>query len=155
MTKAKSRVAWTAGGRVINRLEPVDKAVSGTVSKPPGRNESERFGSLDNHDSGSRASKDAAKALPPGKIGTCARRFRRGDSDGMAARMRRATGEALLVPWRNPRSSKSYNRHHREMDGRREGVGWAHSSDEQVQQPASEGALRTATPLAKWEARVR
>jgi len=98
MTKAKSHVAWTAGGRVINRLEPVDKAVSGTVSKPPGRNESERFGSLDNHDSGSRASKDAAKALPSGKIGTCARRFRWGDSDGMAARMRRATGEALLVP---------------------------------------------------------
>jgi hypothetical protein len=73
----------------------------------------------------------------------------------MAARMRRATGETLPVPWRNPRSSKSYNRHHREMDGRREGVGWAHSSDEQAQSPESEGALRTAVPLAKWEARVR
>jgi hypothetical protein len=155
MTKAKSRVAWTAGGRVINRLELVDKAVARSVSKQPGRNDSERKGSLEIHEPGSRAIDTVAKAVLSGKTGICARWFRRGDSDGMAARMRRATGEALLVPWRNPRSSKSYNRHHREMDGRREGVGWAHSSDEQVQQPASEGALRTAVPLAKWEARVR
>ena len=144
MTKAESRVARTAGGRVIDRLEPVDKAVARTVSKLPGRNNSERKGSLENNKSGSRALDAYAKAAPSGKTGMCARRFRRGISDGMAARMRRATGEALLVPWRNLRSSKSYNRHHREMDGRREGVGWAHSSDEQAQPPVSEGALRTA-----------
>ena len=155
MTKAESRVARTAGGRVTNRLKPVDKAVSRAVSEPPGRNESERRGSLVSHVSGSRAFNDAAKAVPSGKIGICARRFRRGDSDGMAARMRNATGEALLVPRRNPRRTKSYNRQHREKDGWREGVGWVHSSDEQAQSPESEGALRTAVPLAKWEVRVR
>jgi len=155
MTKAESRVARTAGGRAIDRLKPVDKPALGAASKQPGCNESERKDSLVTQDSGSRAFMMQAKAVLTGKTGKCARKFRRGDSDGMAARMRSATGEALLVPRRNPRSMKSYNRQHREMDGRREGVGWAHSSDEQVQQPASEGALRTATPLAKWEARVR
>jgi hypothetical protein len=67
-----------------------------------------------------------------GKISRCARRFRRGDSDSMAARMHRATGESLPVPWRNLRRAKSYNRHTREKDGRREGVGWVRSSDEQA-----------------------
>jgi len=155
MTKAESRVARTAGGRAIDRLKPVDKAISGMVSKQPGRNESERRSSLVTTESGSRAIIASAKAALSGKIGICTREFRRGGSDGMAARMRCATGEALLVPRRNPRSTKSYNRQHREMDGRREGVGWAHSSDEQAQQPASEGALRTAVPLTEWEARVR
>jgi len=155
MTKAESRVARTAGGRAIDRLKPVDEAVARTASKQPGRNDSERKGSLENNKSGSRALDCQAKAALSGKTGTCARKFRRGDSDGMAARMCYATGEALLVPRRNPRSTKSYNRQHREMDGRREGVGWAQSSNEKAQQPASEGALRTAVPLAKWEARVR
>jgi len=154
MTKAKSRVARTASGRVIDHLKPVDKAVFGTVSKPPGRNESERRGSLDSTKSGSRALLDWAKAAPSRKIGIFAWQFRRGDSDSMAARMYNATGETLPVPWRNPRSRKSYNRHNREMDGRREGVGWVHRSDEQAQPPASEGALRTAI-LCQGEARVR
>ena len=39
MTKARSHVAWTAIERVIDRLKPFDKAVRGTWSKPPGRNE--------------------------------------------------------------------------------------------------------------------
>jgi len=155
MTRARSRVARTAGGRVIDCLEPVDKAVARTVSKQPGRNERERKSSLEIHEPGSRASDREAKAIPAGKTGICARRFRRGDSDSMAARMCRATGEALFVPWRNSWSGKSYNRHHREMDGRRKGVGWAHNSYEQAQPPASEGALRTAAPLATWEAKVR
>ena len=154
MTKARSRVAWTAGGRAIDRLKPVDNAVYGTVSKQPGRNESERRGSLVRWNSGSRALKERAKAASSCKIGECTRRFRRGVSDGMAARMRSATGEALLVPRRNQRRTKSYNRQHREKDGRREGVGWVHSSDEQAQPPASEGALRTAI-LCQGEARVR
>ena len=154
MTRAKSRVAWTASARVIDRLKPVDKAVVRTVSKPPGRNESERRGSLVRWNSGSRALKERAKAASSCKIGECTRRFRRGVSDGMAARMHRATGDALPVPWRNPRSRKSYNRHNREKDGRREGVGWVHSSDEQAQPPASEGALRTAI-LCQGEAWAR
>ena len=144
MTKARSRVAWTASARVINRLKPVDKAVARAVSKPPGRNESERRGSLVMWNSGSRAPYVWAKAAPSGKLGKCARRFRRGDSDSMVARMCNATGETLPAPGRNPRSWKSYNRYNREMDGRREGVGWVRSSDEQAQPPASEGALRTA-----------
>lgn len=152
MTKAGSRVARTAGGRAIDRLEPVDKAVSRTVSKQPGRNDSERKGSLAINESGSRAVDSQAKAVLSGKTGECARKFRRGDSDSMVARVRSATGEALLVPRRNPRRTKSYNRQHREMDGRREGVGWVHSSDEQAQPPGSEGALQTAIPLAKQEA---
>jgi hypothetical protein len=155
MTKAESRVAWTAGGRAIGCLEPVDKAVSGTVSKQPGRNESEREGSLVTYETGSRALRLEAKAVHSGKTGTCARKFRRGDSDGMVARMRSATGETLFAPWRNPRRTKSYNRQHREMDEWRQGVGWVHSSDEQTQPPGSEGTLQTAIPLAKWEARVR
>ena len=39
MKKARRHMAWTAIGRVIDRLKPVDKAVRGTVNKPPGRNE--------------------------------------------------------------------------------------------------------------------
>ena len=132
MTRAESRVAWTAGGRVTNRLKPVDKAVERTVSKPPGRNDSERRDSLDRRKPGSRALFGWAKAAPSGKIGIGALRFRRGDSDGMAARMYQATGEALPVPWRNLRRTKSYNRHTREKDGWREGIGWAHSSNVQA-----------------------
>jgi hypothetical protein len=152
MTKARSHVAWTAGARVIDCLKPVDKAVVRTGSKPPGRNESERRGSLERPKSRSRAPLDWAKAAPSRKIGICAWRFRRGDSDSMAARMCNATGETLPVPWRNLRRAKSYNRHTREKDGRREGVGWVHSSDEQAQPPASEGALRTAILWQDWEA---
>jgi hypothetical protein len=155
MTKAESRVAWTASARAIDRLEPVDKAVSGTVRKQPGRNGSERSGSLDNCKSGSRALDCQAKAALSGKTGKCARKFRRGDSDSMAARMYRATGEPLPVPWRNLRRAKSYNRHTREKDGRREGVGWVRSSDEQAQPPASKGTLRTAILWQDWEAWVR
>jgi hypothetical protein len=42
----------------------------------------------------------------------------------------RATGETLLVPLRNRRSRKPYNRKHREIGGRREGGGRASSSEE-------------------------
>ena len=40
------------------------------------------------------------------------------------------TGEALLVPARNLWSDPTYNRQHREMEGRREGGGRASSSEE-------------------------
>jgi hypothetical protein len=57
--------------------------------------------------------------------------FRRGDSDSTMARMRRATGEALLGPLRNRRRNEAlYNRHHREVRESREGDGGAGSSGE-------------------------
>ena len=39
--KISSPVAWIAGRREIDDLKPIDKAVQGTVSESPGRNESE------------------------------------------------------------------------------------------------------------------
>ena len=39
--KISSPVAWIAGRREIDDLKPIDKAVRGTVSESPGRNESE------------------------------------------------------------------------------------------------------------------
>ncbi len=43
--RIRSPVAWMAGMRETDYLKPIDKAVFGTVSESPGRNESERMGS--------------------------------------------------------------------------------------------------------------
>ena len=64
--------------------------------------------------------------------------------------------------WRDPPrpvpemggSWKPYNREHREIGGRREGVGGVHSSDEAEQRPWSQGTLLMAVALTTWEARV-
>jgi hypothetical protein len=57
--------------------------------------------------------------------------LQRGGSDGTAARTRRATGEALLVPPRKRRSKTGHiTDSNRENGRRREGVGRAHSSVE-------------------------
>jgi len=40
----RSPVAWMADTRETDYLKPIDKAVFGTVSESPGRNESERTG---------------------------------------------------------------------------------------------------------------
>ena len=42
--RIRSPVAWMAGMRETDYLKPIDKAVFGTVSESPGRNESERTG---------------------------------------------------------------------------------------------------------------
>jgi hypothetical protein len=42
--RIRSPVAWMADMRETNYLKPIDKAVFGTVSESPGRNESERTG---------------------------------------------------------------------------------------------------------------
>ena len=42
--RIRSPVAWVAGMRETDYLKPIDKAVFGTVSESPGRNESERTG---------------------------------------------------------------------------------------------------------------
>jgi hypothetical protein len=48
----------------------------------------------------------------------------------------------------------TYNRRHREEEGRREGGGWANSSDEAAQWPWSEGALLFVMTPTKKKVRV-
>jgi hypothetical protein len=101
----RSPVAWMAGMRETDYLKPIDKAVFGTVSESPGRNESERTGgpesenprrpSLQLWGEGSMSSR---------KLFDTTISLRRGGSDSTVTRAYRATGEALLVPVRNHRS---------------------------------------------------
>ena len=105
-TRARRPVAWMAGGRETEPLEPIDEAIGRMVSEWPGRNVSERRGSLESAKprrpsascprEGSRDRRSLADATTP---------LRRGESDGTVTRTRgAATGEALLVPPRNRRS---------------------------------------------------
>src|SRR5438874_11966672 len=45
--KSRNPVAWVAFVEETKRMKPTDKAVVGTVSESPGRNESEPIGGLD------------------------------------------------------------------------------------------------------------
>ena len=45
--KSRNPVAWVAFVEETKRMKPTDKAVHGTVSESPGRNESEPTGGLD------------------------------------------------------------------------------------------------------------
>ena len=45
--KSRNPVAWVASAEETKRMKPTDKAVLGTVSELPGRNESEPTGGLD------------------------------------------------------------------------------------------------------------
>ena len=45
--KSRNPVAWVAFVEETKRMKPTDKAVLGTVSESPGRNESEPIGGLD------------------------------------------------------------------------------------------------------------
>src|SRR5262249_6216713 len=104
-TRARRPVAWMAGRRETDPREPIDEAIGRMVSKLPGRNVSERRGSLENAKlrrpsvscprEGSRERRSLADAATP---------VRRGGSDGTVTRTRRTNGEALLVPPRNRRS---------------------------------------------------
>ena len=60
--KSRNPVAWVAFAEETQRLKPTDKAVQGTVSKSPGRNESEPTGGLDKISPGGRALYGGAKA---------------------------------------------------------------------------------------------
>src|SRR4029450_4800743 len=93
-----------AGRRETEHLEPIDQAIRRMVSEQPGRNVSEREGSLERAKlrrlsacflrEGSRDRRSLADAATP---------LRRGASDGTAARTRQVKGEGLLRPARNPR----------------------------------------------------
>jgi len=53
--KSRNPVAWVAFVKETKRMKPTDKAVLGTVSESPGRNESEPTGGLDRNYSEGRA----------------------------------------------------------------------------------------------------
>ena len=154
-TRARRPVAWMAGWRETEPLEPIDEAIGRMVSELPGRNMSERRGSLENAKlrrpsvscprEGSRERRSLADAATP---------LRRGGSDGTVTRTRgAATGEALLVPPRNRRSRV----------GRITGAPGKSADDERVAD-GPEGARRrgnargakgpccSAMPPATWKA---
>jgi hypothetical protein len=79
----------------------------------------------------------------------------RGYSDSTMARMRLATGEALLAPSRNRRSREPYNRRNREVGDWREGGGGVRNSGEAEQYLWSEGALLFVAALTIREARAK
>jgi len=129
--KVRSLVARIAEKRKTESLKPIDKAIYRMVSKPSGRNESERTSSLEK-------SKPQRPSTLPECEGSMDRR-RLTDvavhSGGVKATARwqgraKATGETLLVPTRKRRKRNPYNRRHREVGGRREGVGRVHSTEE-------------------------
>jgi transposase-like protein len=60
--RARRPVAWMAGRRETEALEPIDEAIGRMVSEWPGRNGSERRGSPENASSGGRACACDAKA---------------------------------------------------------------------------------------------
>ena len=60
--KSRKPVAWVAFVEETKRMKPTDKAVLGTVSESPGRNESEPIGGLDKNYPEGRAHYGRAKA---------------------------------------------------------------------------------------------
>jgi hypothetical protein len=102
--RARRPVAWMAGGRETNPLKPIDEAIRRMVSESPGRNGSERGGSLEITEP-RRPSAYGAREGSMGRrsLADAAGPLRRGGSDSTVTRARRATGEALLVPSRNRR----------------------------------------------------
>jgi len=102
--RARGPVAWMAGWRETEALKPIDQAIRRMVSEWPGRNASERRGSLERRKV-RRPSVCEAREGSRGRrsLADAGRSLRRGGSDGTVARTRRATGEALLVPPRNRR----------------------------------------------------
>jgi hypothetical protein len=60
--KSRNPVAWVAFVEETKRMKPADKAVLGTVSESPGRNEIEPIGGLDKNYPEGRAHYGRAKA---------------------------------------------------------------------------------------------
>ena len=130
--RIRSPVAWMAGMRETDYLKPIDKAVFGTVSESPGRNESKRTGGPESEN----PRRPSPQLWGEGSMGNRklidnGYSLRRGGSDSTVARTYRATGEALLVPERN-RWSKvgSITVNSGKWTERREGGGWVRMSKE-------------------------
>jgi hypothetical protein len=129
--KVRSLVAWIAERRETESPKPIDEAIFRMASKSSGRNESERRTSLE------RPKAQRPSSLSEGE-GSMDRRKLTDvavHSGGVKATARwqgcaKATGETLLVPTRKRRKRNPYNRRHREVGGRREGVGGVHSTEE-------------------------
>ena len=100
--RIRSPVAWMAGMRETDYLKPIDKAVFGTVSESPGRNESERTGGPESENPRRPSPHPWGEGrMDSRKLIDTAYPLRRGGSDSTVARTHRATGEALFVPGRN------------------------------------------------------
>ena len=103
--RASSPVAWMAGQRETDALEPIDEALGRRVSESPGRNESERRGSPETEEPRRPSGWELREgSRDPSHAGWRDGALRRGGSGGTVTRTRRATGETLLVPPRNRRS---------------------------------------------------
>jgi hypothetical protein len=97
--RASSPIAWMAGRRATDVLEPIDNPLARRVSECPGRNESERTGSPETE----KPRRPSVCELREGRrsrrtLAGAAVSLRRGGSGGTETRTRRATGEALLAP---------------------------------------------------------
>ena len=97
--RASSPIAWMAGRRVTDVLEPIDNPLARRVSECPGRNRSERTGSPETQ----KLRRPSVCELREGRrsrrrLAGVALSLRRGGSGGTETRTRRATGEALLAP---------------------------------------------------------
>ena len=88
--------------RETKTLKPIDNTVYKDGSESPGRNGSERKGGPESEQPRKPSLRPEGEGSMSGrKLAETLVSFRRGDSGGMVARTRRATGEALLVPGRN------------------------------------------------------
>jgi hypothetical protein len=102
--RARRPVAWMAGWRETETLEPIDEAIRRMVSESPGRNASERR--MIPKDQPRRPSGRAHREgdMSCRSLADAAERSGGIGSDSTVTRMHQATGEALLAPLRNQRS---------------------------------------------------
>jgi len=82
-------------------MKPTDKAVLGTVSESPGRNESEPIGGLDKNYPKAEPSMFGRRQHDVSQTDWCGILLRRGGRGSTVARTCQATGETVLVPARN------------------------------------------------------
>jgi hypothetical protein len=154
--KVRRPVAWMAGWRETKTLKPIDKVSLGEITS---------------HRAVMRVNakwprKQMNPRAEPANEGRRQHGVPKSDRCGIliSAGWKRQHGDKDMPSnWRSPprpgekspEQGRSYNRRNREIDRRREGGGWASSSDEAEQCPRSEGALLFVTSPAIREARTR
>ena len=155
-TRARVRnpVAWIVGRKETESREPIDKTIEGWRASHRAVM-IERTCSLETESQGPSLSSWGEGSMDGRRLTEAAGPLWRGHSDSTMARMRQATGEALLAPSRNRRSREPYNRQNREVGDRREGGGGVRSSGEAEQCLWSEGTLLFVTAPTIWEARAK